>query len=87
MELMVFTAEEPNPFGLATFGSRGMCGHLNPADSDDCMDPPGLPLKDAPGRIDGDGGNILDAVRSPGSMAAVVFGCRKGVPGGGGPKL
>jgi N-carbamoyl-L-amino-acid hydrolase len=28
LELVVFTAEEPNPFGISTFGSRGLSGNL-----------------------------------------------------------
>jgi N-carbamoyl-L-amino-acid hydrolase len=36
LELVVFTAEEPNPFGISTFGSRGLSGKLDLAMLDNC---------------------------------------------------
>lgn len=64
LEIVVFLAEEPSPFGISTIGSRGMVGKL----STDLL----LSLKDDEGRtlgmaiseIGGDPGRIGEAKRS-----------------------
>jgi N-carbamoyl-L-amino-acid hydrolase len=71
-ELVVFTAEEPNPFGISTFGSRGLSGKLDPALLDDCRNPSGVTLEDALKAIGGDIQKISAAVREPESVAAFV---------------
>ncbi len=72
LELIVFTAEEPNPSGISTFGSRGLTGKLNPADLDGSRHPSGFPLEQALKKIGGDMDKIAAAVRSPSSVAAFV---------------
>jgi N-carbamoyl-L-amino-acid hydrolase len=72
LELVVFAAEEPNPFGISTFGSRGLSGKLDPAMLDHCHDPSGMPLEDALAGIGGDIKKVAAAVRDPASVAAFV---------------
>ena len=72
LELVVFTAEEPNPFGISTFGSRGLSGKLDPSLLDNCRNPSGLTLEDALKAIGGDITMVSAAVRDLGSVAAFV---------------
>ena len=72
LELVVFTAEEPNPSGISTFGSRGLTGKLDLGDLTGSRHASGFPLKQALGEIGGDVDRIAAAVRSPRSLAAFV---------------
>jgi N-carbamoyl-L-amino-acid hydrolase len=72
LELVVFTAEEPNPFGISTFGSRGLSGKLDLAMLDNCRDPSGRTLEEALKGIGGNIEKISSAGREPGSVAAFV---------------
>jgi N-carbamoyl-L-amino-acid hydrolase len=72
LEVIVFLAEEPSPFGISTVGSRAMTGKL----SEDLLSS----LKDSQGRtlggaIEGMGGNpsrIGEAERSPAEVLAFL---------------
>jgi N-carbamoyl-L-amino-acid hydrolase len=72
LEVIVFLAEEPSPFGISTVGSRAMTGRL----SEDLL----ISLKDSQGRtlggaIEGMGGNpsrIREAKRSPAEVLAFL---------------
>jgi N-carbamoyl-L-amino-acid hydrolase len=72
LEVIVFLAEEPSPFGISTVGSRAMTGKL----SEDLLNS----LKDSQGRtlggaIEGMGGNpsrIGEAKRSPAEVLAFL---------------
>lgn len=72
LELVVFTAEEPNPFGISTFGSRGLSGKLDPTMLDACRNPSGMTLEHALKGIGGDIENVSAGVRDPESVAAFV---------------
>lgn len=52
--LVSFTAEEPNPFGLSTFGSRAVAGKLTKQDLEGVTDANGLLLTEALRQAGGD---------------------------------
>lgn len=52
--LVSFTAEEPNPFGLSTFGSRAVAGKLTKQDLEGVTDDNGLLLTEALRQAGGD---------------------------------
>ncbi len=63
LEVVVFLAEEPSPFGISTIGSRGMAGKLNGVDLGDITDGAGRTLFDAIREMGGDPENIGKAQR------------------------
>lgn len=71
-ELCVFCSEEPNPFGISTFGSRGMVGKLKKADVEHLKDDHGNDFAAALKFIGGDLDRIQTAVRPPGDIAAFL---------------
>lgn len=62
LEVVVFTAEEPNAFGLSTVGSQGVTGALTAADVQERTDGKGTSLAEALRQIGGDP-DRLDAAR------------------------
>ncbi|MDT8861365.1 Zn-dependent hydrolase [Alkalihalobacillus sp. MEB130] len=71
-ELVSFSAEEPNPFGLSTFGSRAITGKLKTKDIEQVIDSAGNVLTEA---LKGAGGNPTHferSVRSPNELAAYL---------------
>ncbi len=68
-ELCVLCSEEPNPFGISTFGSRGMVGKLKKADVEHLKDDHGNDFASALKSIGGDLDKIHTAVRPPGEIA------------------
>ncbi len=71
-ELAVIASEEPNTFGLSTFGSRGMVGLLDEVKLAKLTDENGQELPDALARIGGDLTRINEAVRSSGEIKNFV---------------
>lgn len=63
LELAVLTAEEPNDFGISTFGSRAMAGLLDRASLASLEDEKGRNLATALAHIGGDLDRISEAVR------------------------
>jgi N-carbamoyl-L-amino-acid hydrolase len=63
LEVVVFLAEEPSPFGISTIGSRAMAGKLNGIDLGDITDSAGRTLFDAIRDMGGDPENIGKAQR------------------------
>jgi len=72
LELVVFTAEEPNDFGLSTIGSRGMAGRLRPEDIKGVRDANGQELLDSLIRFGGDPDRVQGAERHPPNIKAFV---------------
>jgi N-carbamoyl-L-amino-acid hydrolase len=71
-ELVVLTSEEPNTFGISTFGSRGMVGKLKKEELQNLKDDEG---NDFPGALAFIGGaleRIEEAVRKPNEIAYFV---------------
>ena len=62
-ELCVLTSEEPNTFGISTFGSRGLVGTLKKADVESLCDDNGKLLPSALNNIGGDLERMSEAVR------------------------
>jgi N-carbamoyl-L-amino-acid hydrolase len=71
-ELAVLTAEEPNTFGISTFGSRGMAGCLNKDELETLRDDQGRTFRSALAYIGGDLDRIREAIRRPGEIAYFV---------------
>lgn len=63
LELVSFTAEEPNPFGLSTFGSRAITGKLTAKDLDGVTDSNGYVLTEALQDAGGDPVRFEQAIR------------------------
>ncbi len=72
LELVVFTSEEPNPFGISTFGSRGIAGKLSREELESLKDDRGTSLRDALAFIGGDLDRIHEARIPPGRIAYFV---------------
>ncbi|MCK5722154.1 MAG: Zn-dependent hydrolase, partial [Gammaproteobacteria bacterium] len=71
-EIVVFTSEEPNTFGISTLGSRGVAGRLRKADLEGLRDDQGNDLPGALSFIGGDFNRIEDAVLKPGAVEYFV---------------
>lgn len=72
LELVSFSAEEPNPFGLSTFGSRAITGKLKGVDLQGVKNPDGKLVSDALANAGGDPEKFDNAVRSPKEIAAFL---------------
>lgn len=72
LELVSFSAEEPNPFGLSTFGSRSVAGKLGSADLEGVQNEEGVLLVDALRLAGGDPDRIEACRRSTNDMAAFL---------------
>ncbi|MDF2723973.1 MAG: allantoate amidohydrolase [Paenibacillus sp.] len=72
LELVSFSAEEPNPFGLSTFGSRTAAGKLTRRDLEDVRDDAGRLLIDALGEAGGNPERFGQARRRPEELAAFL---------------
>lgn len=72
LELVSFSAEEPNPFGLSTFGSRAVTKKLKRTDITDVKNPGGQLLTEALRSAGGDPIRFEDAARSPGELSAFL---------------
>ncbi len=71
-ELVSFSAEEPNPFGLSTFGSRTVAGKLGRKDLEGVRDRNGTLLVDALRAAGGDPDRFERARRRPEELAAFL---------------
>ncbi len=71
-ELCVLASEEPNTFGISTFGSRGMAGILKKADVESLRDDAGNDLPSALKNIGGDLDRMAEAVRREGEIKYFV---------------
>lgn len=71
-ELVSFSAEEPNPFGLSTFGSRAITGKLKTQDIIGVKDAKGRLLTEALQNAGGDPQKFEDAVRPADEISAYV---------------
>ncbi|RCW42231.1 Zn-dependent hydrolase [Paenibacillus prosopidis] len=72
LELVSFSAEEPNPFGLSTFGSRAVTKKLKRTDIMDVKNPAGQLLTDALRSAGGDPDRFEDAARGPEELSAFL---------------
>lgn len=72
LELISFSAEEPNPFGLSTFGSRTVAGKLKRIDLDGIYDDKGLSIIEALNKAGGDAEQFESAKREPNEFAAFL---------------
>ncbi|MDU2242578.1 MAG: Zn-dependent hydrolase [Paenibacillus sp.] len=72
LELVSFTAEEPNPFGLSTFGSRTVAGKLRRRDLDGVRNGQGQLLIDALALAGGNASRFEEARREPHELAAFL---------------
>jgi hydantoinase/carbamoylase family amidase len=72
LEVAVFTAEEPNAFGLSTIGSQGITGGLSRNDLVGRKDEHGIRLADALRRIGGDPDHLESARLKPGRVEAFL---------------
>ena len=71
LEVVVFLAEEPSPFGLSTIGSRAMAGKLR-SEQLAITDGTGRSLHAAMREMDGDPDRLSEATRSTGGIAAFL---------------
>ncbi|WP_353625672.1 Zn-dependent hydrolase [Bacillus sp. JCM 19041] len=71
-ELISFSAEEPNPFGLSTFGSRAISGKLTGADLIGVKDQDGTLVTDALTAAGGNPDQFHSCVRRKDELAAYV---------------
>ncbi len=71
LEVVVFLAEEPSPFGLSTIGSRAMAGKLS-KEQLSLADGAGRSLGAAMTIAGGDPEHLQEAARSPGGVAAFL---------------
>ena len=71
-ELVVLTSEEPNTFGISTFGSRGLVGTLDREELELLRDEQGKDFRSALAFIGGDLDQIVEAVRKPGEIKYFV---------------
>lgn len=72
LELVSFSAEEPNPYGLSTFGSRAVSGKLKEKDILGVTDTSGRRLIDALKEAGGDPDRFEDAARKPDEFSAFL---------------
>ena len=72
ISLVSFTAEEPNPFNLSTFGSRVITGKLKKQDIEDVQTPSGISLQRALASAGGSIAHIETANVSPQAIAAFL---------------
>lgn len=72
LEIIVFTAEEPSPYGISTVGSRGMSGKLSKDLLESMKDSDGRTLGEAIKWMGGDPENIHEAQRSPEEILAYL---------------
>jgi N-carbamoyl-L-amino-acid hydrolase len=72
LELVITCSEEPNAFGISTFGSRGMVAKLAREDLQQLKDEDGRSFKEALAFVGGNLDEIDRAVRKPGDIAAFV---------------
>ncbi len=69
LEVIAFTNEEPNPFGLSTVGSRAMAGKLTADRARELRDPDGRTLAEAIDFVGGDSARLEAAARPRGAIA------------------
>ncbi|MEK3687452.1 Zn-dependent hydrolase [Paenibacillus sp. FSL R10-2736] len=72
LELVSFSAEEPNPFGLSTFGSRAVSGKLEQDDLAGVRNDQGQLLTEALRRAGGDPEHFEQCRREPKALAAFL---------------
>jgi beta-ureidopropionase / N-carbamoyl-L-amino-acid hydrolase len=72
LELVSFSAEEPNPFGLSTFGSRAISGKLSLKDLEGVCNDKGELLTDALRLAGGDPDHFEQSRRKPLELAAFL---------------
>ncbi len=72
LELVVFCAEEPNDFGMATIGSRGMTGALNGDDLRETMSQHGWDIFRSIAAVGGDPDRLDQGVRDPAGIKAFI---------------
>jgi hydantoinase/carbamoylase family amidase len=72
VELVVFTAEEPNDFGMSTLGSRGMVGKVTREDLRERKNEKGENLLQALARIGGEPERLRDGVRRAEEILAFI---------------
>lgn len=72
LELVSFSAEEPNPFGISTFGSRTTAGKLSRRDLEGVRNDSGRLLIDALRQAGGDPDRYEQARRKPEEFAAFL---------------
>ncbi len=72
LELVSFSAEEPNPFGFSTFGSRVITGKVTAEDIAGVTNPDGQLLTEALQEAGGDPNDFVSAIRSPFEFAAYL---------------
>jgi N-carbamoyl-L-amino-acid hydrolase len=69
LEIIAFTNEEPNAFGISTVGSRAMVGKLTAARASELRDPGGRTLAEAIDFLGGDAVHMDEARRPRGAIA------------------
>lgn len=72
LQLVSFSAEEPNPFGLSTFGSRAVTGKLTKKHILNVTDGAGTPLTDALKAAGGDPDNFEKCLLQPEEISAYL---------------
>ncbi|MGP7816953.1 Zn-dependent hydrolase [Niallia sp. 01092] len=72
LELVSFSAEEPNPFGLSTFGSRAISGKLKQENITHVTDSEGTKLTDALRSAGGDPENFNKSLRKSTELSAFL---------------
>ncbi len=72
VEVVAFTNEEPNAFGLSTIGSRAMAGRLAAAQVMAMRDPSGRTLAEALDSVGGHSAGLETAARRAGEIAAYL---------------
>ncbi|MFC4766270.1 Zn-dependent hydrolase [Effusibacillus consociatus] len=72
LELVSFSAEEPNPFNVSTLGSRAVAGRLTQAQILNIYDPNGVSLADALAKAGGDAQKFDSAKRHSEEFAAFL---------------
>lgn len=72
LQLVSFSAEEPNPFGLSTFGSRAVTGKLTKKHILNVTDGAGTPLTDALKAAGGDPDNFETCLLQPEEISAYL---------------
>jgi hydantoinase/carbamoylase family amidase len=65
LEVVIFLAEEPSPFGISTIGSRGMAGLLSEKLFNSLSDGDGRTLGQALKEMGGNPNRIKEAIKSP----------------------
>jgi len=72
LEVIAFTNEEPNAFGISTVGSRAMAGKLTAARARELRDPGGRMLAEAIDFLGGDAAHLDEARRPRGAIASYL---------------